>query len=199
MSRARSKRGSLYLLPTCKHATSYKYASSFHSSSLFKELPRREKLCKDRLPPPHHKPTLVFFEVTMCAILILCLLVIALCFILQPNIFLNLCIFKLCACFLKIKISPNPESSTLQMDSAGLLGADLESQLLGNCRLQTIPQNAIPIPGRFLELESQKPDSFQFLERNHPNPIVMTILLFVIPIPENLAKEQTPCDSDSRN
>ena len=150
MSRARSKRQSLYLLPTCKpdtrvspawveletreslyllptckpdmrvspawvvleardgafiycqhaSATSYNYASSFHSSSLFKELPRREELCQDRPQPPHQKPTLVFFEVTMRAFLILCLLVIALNFILQPNIFLNLCFFKLCACFL---------------------------------------------------------------------------------------------------
>ena len=102
MSRARSKRGSLYLLPTCKCATSYSYASSFHSSSLFKELPRREELCQDRLSPPHQKPkpTLVFFEVTMRAFLIPCLLVIALYFILQPNIFLNLCFFKLCACLI---------------------------------------------------------------------------------------------------
>ena len=70
-------------------------------------------------------------------------------------------------------------------------------------RLGPIPQNAIPILGRFLELESQRADSLRFLKRNQSSTIVGPIPQITILIPRGFlpksAKEPAPCYSGSRN
>ena len=72
-----------------------------------------------------------------------------------------------------------------RLDSNGVaMGvATFERSPRSQSSLGPIPQNAIPTPGRFLELKHQRANSLQFLERNQSNPIVGPIPKNVIPIP----------------